>query len=88
MKAAKSRMAMDVYTNLQGGLQTLGFKIPVLPECALWALEGRVRDRAKTRRKGRISKRLHGTPTSYLSSVVGIDLVTSPDVNSWLKERP
>ncbi len=34
--------------------------------------------------RGRPAPTRKGTPTSYLPAVVGVGLVTSPDVNSWL----
>ncbi|MCP4601211.1 MAG: hypothetical protein GY847_11920 [Proteobacteria bacterium] len=38
--------------------------------------------------KSPLTKRLQGTPTSYLPPVVGVGFAASPDVNSWLKGRP
>ncbi len=42
----------------------------------------------KGRVKGRISKRMQGTPQPYLPPVVRGELAASPNVNSWLKGRP
>ncbi len=70
-----------------------------LEEGTLWAKMGRSRQvdgqafevemgRSRQANECRLTKPLHGTPQAYLSSVVGAGIVTSPNVNSWLKGRP
>ncbi len=40
------------------------------------------------KRKGRRTKRLHGTPQAYLSPVASVGFVASSDVDSLLDRRP